>query len=222
MSKNKLSILLIKQGISAENIIKELEGIQHEMVAGNHFYYKNSFTVKPKWVDKFFHSRLDCSERLKTTSAAGVLLVNRVYENESRTFAVCFGYGRSLLQPYSIEERFGLITTLNAVNPKELRSLDISKLDANSLKNRIQSSRLAGVADFEFDIEKSLLRQATGISNDEELGKSVSGSDAFSISVESDIDTIGETIDRCYAKYRSAQYRDSFSWIDNILPLKKK
>lgn len=221
MSKNKLSILLIKQGISAENIIKEQEGIQHEMVAGNHFYYKNSFTVKPKWVDKFFHSRLDCSERLKTTSAAGVLLVNRVYENKSRTFAVCFGYGRSLLQPYSIEERFGLITALNSVKPKELRSIDISRLDFNSLNNRIQSSRLAGIADFEFDVEKSLIRQATGLSKDEELGKSISGSDSFSLSVEADIDTIGEVLDRCYVRYISNEYRDAFSWIDNILPLKR-
>lgn len=221
MSKNKLSILLIKKNIPSELIIKQQEGISHEIIAGNDFYYKNSFTTTPKWVEKFFNGRLECAERLKTTCASGVLLVNRTYEDEARTFAVCFGYGRSLLQPFSIEERFGLITTLNAVNPKELRSLDISKLDANSLKNRIQSSRLAGVADFEFDIEKSLLRQATGISNDEELGKSVSGSDSFSISVESDIDTIGETLDRCYAKYNSTQYRNSFSWIDNILPLKK-
>ena len=92
---------------------------------------------------------------------------------------------------------------------------------SNALKNRIQSSKLAGVADFEFDIEKSLLRQATGLSNDEEMGKSVSGSDTFSISVEADINTIGEVLDRCYAKYTSEDYRGAFSWIDHIMPLKK-
>lgn len=221
MSNNKLSILLIKKNTPADMIIKQQDGIHYEQIAGCGFYYKHSFTSTPKWVEKFFNNQLACSERLKTTSSAGVLLVERSYENERRTFAVCFGYGRSLLVPASIEERFGLITTLNTVNPQELRSLDISRLDTSALKNRIQSSKLAAVADFEFDVEKSLLRQATGLSIDEEMGKSVSGSDSFSMSVEADIQTIGGVLDRCYTKYKSEKYRGAFSWIDHIMPLKK-
>lgn len=221
MSKNKLSIFLIKKNTPADMIIKQQDGIHYEQIAGCGFYYKQSYTFTPKWVEKFFNNQLACSERLKTTSSAGVLLVERSYEDGRRTFAVCFGYGRSLLVSASIEERFGLITTLNTVNPQELRSLDISRLDTSALKNRIQSSKLAAVADFEFDVEKSLLRQATGLSNDEEMGKSVSGSDSFSISVEADIQTIGGVLDRCYTKYNSEEYRGAFSWIDHIMPLKK-
>lgn len=221
MSKNRLSILLVKKNTLAEMIIKQQEGVYHEQIAGCEFYYKHSITSTPKWVEKFFNNQLACSDRLKSTSSAGVLLVERTYDDERRTFAVCFGYGRSLLVPACIEERFGLITTLNTVNPHELRSLDISRLDTSALKNRIQSSKLAAVADFEFDVEKSLLRQATGISSDEEMGKSVSGSDSFSISVEADIQTIGEVLDRCYNKYKSEEYRGAFSWIDHIQPLKK-
>lgn len=221
MSKNRLSILLIKNNTPADMIIKQQQGVHHEQIAGCGFYYKHSITSTPKWVEKFFNNQLACSECLKSTSSAGVLLVERTYDDERRTFAVCFGYGRSLLVPACIEERFGLITTLNTVNPQELRSLDISRLDTSALKNRIQSSKLAAVADFEFDVEKSLLRQATGLSSDEEMGKSVSGSDSFSISVEADIQTIGEVLDRCYNKYKSEEYRGAFSWIDHILPLKK-
>ena len=221
MSKNKLSILLVKKDTPADMIIKPIEGVCSERIRGSRFYYKNSYTASPKWIDKFFNNLLVCSDNLKTTSAAGVLIVERTYVNENRTFAICFGYGRSLLLPACIEERFGLITALNSVNPQELRSLDISRLDANVLKNRIQSSKLAGVADFDFEVEKSLLIQATGLSNDEEMGKSVSGSDSFSLSVEADIDSIGEVLDRCYAKYKSEEYRRAFSWIDHIKPLKK-
>lgn len=221
MSKNRLSIVLIKKNTPADMIIKQQEGIRHEHIAGSDFYYKRSFTSPPKWVESFFNNQLACAELLKTSSVAGLLLVNREYDDEHRTFAVCFGYGRSILQPACIEERFGLITALNTVNPGELRSVDISRLDSNSLKNRIQSSRLAGVADFEFDIEKSFLRQATGLSNDQKMGKSVSGSDSFSISVEADIQTIRDVLDRCYAKYKSDEYRGAFSWIDHIMPLKK-
>ncbi|MBR2959337.1 MAG: TIGR04141 family sporadically distributed protein [Bacteroidales bacterium] len=221
MSKNKLSILLIKKNTPANAIVKQQDGIQRELIAGYQFFYKNSYTSSPKWVESFFLNQLSCSNHLKTTSSAGVLIVERNYGDEHRFFAVCFGYGRNLITPTCIEERFGLIVALNSVNPKELRSLDISRLDSSSLKNRIQSAKLAGVADFEFDVEKSLLRQATGLSNDEEMGKNVSGSDSFTISVDTDIQSIAEVLDHCYTKYKSEDYKDAFSWIDHILPLKK-
>lgn len=220
MSKNKLSILLIKKNIPADMIVKQQDGVLCENISGYRFYYKSSFTTTPKWVEKFFNNRLACSERLKSSSVAGVLIVNRDYEDEIRTFAVCFGYGRSLLTPACIEERFGLITTLNTINPNELRSVDICRLDSSALKNRIQSSKLADVSGLEFDIEKSLLRQATGLSNDEEFGKTVSGSDSLSISVEADIDDIEDVLDNCYEKYKANDYQGAFSWIDHIKPIK--
>lgn len=221
MAKNKLSVLLIKKNTPADMIIKQQDGIQLEHIAGCSFYYKCSFVCAPKWAGKFFLGRLQCESQLRSSSTAGVLLVERHYAEETRTFAVCFGYGRSLLSPSCVEERFGLITTLNTINPQELRSVDISRLDTNALKNRIQSSRLAGMSDFEFDVEKSLLRQATGLSNDDDMGKTVSGSDSFNLSVEVDIDSIGEMLDLCYNKYTSEVYRYAFSWVDHIMPIKK-
>lgn len=221
MAKNRLSILLIKKNTPANLVVKQQEDIHHEGIGGCDFYYKNSHTNPPKWLERFFNNQLQCGEQLRSTSAAGVLLVRREYEDGVRLFALCFGYGRSLIMPACIEERFGLISTLNAINPNGLRSVDINRLDSSALKNRIQSSKLADVSDFEFDVEKSLLRQATGLSNDEEMGKTISGSDSLSVSVEADIDSIGEVLDRCYQKYCSTDYRGAFSWIDHIKPLKK-
>ena len=221
MAKNKLSILLIKENTPDYMIVKQQEGVNMEVINGCIFYYKNSFTTPPKWLEKFFDNRLACGERLRSTSATGLLIVPRQYNGVIRKFAVCFGYGRSLLMPACIEERFGLVSTLNSINADEIRSVDIHRLDSSSLKNRIQSSKLADISDLEFDVEKSLLRHATGLSNDEEMGKTVSGSDALSVSVEVDIDSIGEFLDKCYQKYKSENYRGAFSWIDNIYPLKK-
>ena len=221
MPKNKLSVLLIKKNTPLLMVVKQQEDIHSEEVNGCMFYYKNSFTNPPKWLASFFNNSLACGERLRSTSAAGVLLVRRDYAEEQRIFAICFGFGRSLIQPACIEERFGLITALNCINAEELRSVDINRLDSSSLKSRIQSTKLAGVADLEFDVEKSLLRQATGLSNDEEMGKTVSGSDALTISVEADIDNIGDILDHCYAKYTSSAYRQAFSWVDHISPIKR-
>ncbi len=221
MAKNKLSILLIKKDTPEHLVVKGHEGVHYEDIAGCRFYYRNSWTNHPKWLETFFNNQLLCADRLRSSSAAGVLLVNREYEEGIRTFAVCFGYGRSLLMPACIEERFGLISTLNTVNPKGLRSVDINRLDSSSLKNRIQSPKLSEVSDFEFDVEKSLLRQATGKAATEDMGKTVSGSDSLSITVEADIDSIGDVLDRCYYHYTSSTYREAFSWIDHIRPLKK-
>ena len=68
MSKNKLSILLIKKNTPADMIIKQKEEIHYEQIAGCGFYYKHSFTSTPKWVERFFNNQLTCSERLRTTT----------------------------------------------------------------------------------------------------------------------------------------------------------
>lgn len=221
MAKTRLSIVLIKKDTPRDMIVRMQEGVSTEMVGGRKFVYKRSFTTPPKWLESFFHGNLNCAQNLKSTSASAVLLVDRVYDDVQRTFALCFGYGKSLLQPSCIEERFGLITALNCVDQDKLRSVDINRLDLSSLKSRIQSTKLSGVADLEFDVDKSLLRQATGLSNDEDMGTTIAGSDTLSISVEADVNNIEALLDHCYEKYNSTNYKSSFSWVDHISPIKK-
>lgn len=93
-------------------IIKQQDGIHLSKSPDVVSIINILYTSTLKWVENFFNNQLACSERMKTTSSVDVLLVERPYEDERRTFAVCFGYGRSLLVPANIEERFGLITTL--------------------------------------------------------------------------------------------------------------
>ena len=57
MSKNRLSILLIKNNTPADMIIKQQQGVHHEQIAGCGFYYKHSITSTPKWVEKFFNNQ---------------------------------------------------------------------------------------------------------------------------------------------------------------------
>ena len=219
MATNKISVLLIKEQIdNVAEIIKD--GCTSEQIGVGTFYYKHSFTHQPKWVEKFFGNQLHGGEHLKSSSVQGVLIIQRDYMDGSRFFAICFGYGRNLINPDAIEERFGLITTLNSVDDKSIRSIDINSLEAIPKSNRIQSSKLSDIPNFNIDVEKDLLRAVTGKCQIESLGKNISGSDPLCISTEVDVDSVGDVLDVCYEQYKLEKYKEHFAWIDQIARIK--
>lgn len=215
MARNKLSIVLVKEGVSFDSIIKE--GTISENIEGvGTFYYKRSQSTPPKWLDKFFNNSLACGNQLKSSSTHGALLV----EVDDRYFVVCFGYGRNLINPNITEERFGLITSLNSMDQDKLRSLDINSLEATPTSSRIQTSKLSGIPNFDIDTEKDLLRSITGKSAIEDFGNTVSGADALQISSEATFETVAAVIHICYEQYCKDTYKDKFSWINHISPVK--
>ncbi|WP_042372109.1 DUF6119 family protein [Bacteroides neonati] len=218
MAINKISVILIKANTAIEDIIKD--GCTSEQLGAGTFYYKPSFQRPPKWVNSFFNNTLQNEARLRTSSVQGALLVNRDYEGITRCFVICFGYGRNIINPNAIEERFGLITTLNSVDAENLRSIDINSLEAIPKTNRIQSSKLSGIPNFNIDIEKDLLKAVTGKCTIEPLGKNISGADPLCISTHVDIDSIGDVLDIAYRQYKRETYKEHFDWIDHIAVIK--
>lgn len=218
MAVNKISIILIKANTAIEDIIKD--SCDNERLGAGIFYYKPSFQRPPKWVNTFFNNTLKNEGRLRTSSVQGALLINRNYEGIARCFVICFGYGRNIINPNAIEERFGLITTLNSVDSENLRSIDINSLEAIPKTNRIQSSKLSGIPNFNIDIEKDLLKAVTGKCTIELLGKNISGADLLCISTQVDIDSIGDILDIAYRQYKREAYKEHFNWIDHIAVIK--
>src|SRR5258705_2508293 len=80
--------------------------------------------------------------------SAGILPVG------ARTFACAFGYGRTLLNPGTFEEHFGLKVTLNCVDPSKVHSIDRTTLDTISRHSQIQASHLAPIGKFGLDVEQ--------------------------------------------------------------------
>lgn len=222
MAKTKLSILLIKEGINQEQVIKN--GTPYmDLRDGNKLYYKVMPARSPKWVESFFGDTIPANNPLKGRSVSAVILYDiEIAEGSHRIFAVCFGHGRSLLHANAMERRFGLITTLSAVDPNHLRSIDVNTLDSIPLNSRVQSSNLASIENFNIDIEKDLLKSVVGKSEVENVEGLLSGTDSLSLSTENTYDNMSEMLRNCYDLYKSDRYRTNFEWVDQIQAIKDK
>ena len=220
MSKTKISISLIKKGIPIGGVVKNPISTLR-LPNGNTLYYKSNHEVRPKWLDNFFGEDIVCQGVLTKSASAVILYELNVGENESRIFAVCFGFGRSLLESNVIEKRFGLLVTLNSVDPKKLRSVDINSLEAVPLNNRIQSSALSGISNFNIDVDKDLLKSITGKADGGILNGTLSGADSLSVSTDNKYDEMDDFLIHCYYLYKSEHYKeDGFEWIDQIQGIK--
>lgn len=214
---NKLSIFLIKEDlINHEDILKDFDKLKSKTLDIGTFYSGESHTIVPAWINNFFGQALD-DIRLFNASTKAVLLVP-IQINGSRKliFAITFGFGWLLLKPGSYEERFGLKTLLNIVDPNSLRSIDKQNMSTLSKHTREQMSRDGITSDFGIDIEQDLIRSITGKSKDKKFGKTLTGKDSLSLSPQVNITNIMSFLKTCYEKFKSDEYKKDFGWIDQM------
>lgn len=216
----KSTIKLIKKSVPDDKIIKDDREIHAEVIDNvGIFYYKISTKTKPDWVDGFFLGRLNCRDKIRVASVAGVLLVARPYEAEDRIFAITFGSGRFLLEDNVIEERFGLRIALNSIKYDSLRSIDFKKMEGVPSTVRNQASRLTGIENFNINTQVNLLKSITGTLPDDrqdEIGTSMTGADSLSLSSSMTVNSVTDKLDQLYTLYKSEAYKQHFAWVDNI------
>lgn len=223
MAKTKLSISLIKEGIPINRVLKP-DILSLTLANGLILYYKNNQPASPKWVNSFLRGEYVGLESLQGKSVSAVILYQiDVGENVHRIFAVCFGFGRSLLESKVVEKRFGLLATLNSVDADKLRSIDINSMEAVPLNNRIQSSALAEIRNFNIDVDRDLLKSVSGKASEGELSGTISGADSLSVSTDKSYDELEEFLTHCYHLYKSNHYRDAgFEEVNQIQEIKDK
>lgn len=226
MSKtNKLGIYLIKKEyVEHADILKDYNTpLQCESVEGiGQFYYGESHTFKPDWLQDFFISKLiNGSKSIYSASAKGLLLISINKNDEQRIFAIAFGYGWQFLKPGVYEERFGLKTALSIIDPENLRKIGKKNMVTVPKDTNEQLSKSGVTADFGIDIEQDLLCSVTGKSiNENVFGKTVTGKDTLSLSVKININSIKEFLGTCYDRYLSNDYKKDFDWIDQFAEIK--
>ena len=96
-NKNKLSIYLIKEGITElDDIFDKPESIKELQVYpnGSVAYFVPSYVHEPSWLNSFFHQSGN-NELLQSNSRV-VLLKKITIGEETRIFALTFGYARFL------------------------------------------------------------------------------------------------------------------------------
>jgi uncharacterized protein (TIGR04141 family) len=138
-----LTILLVKEGVPEGDILDPDTAAQclpTPVSLGTRqvgtLFTKQTPTTPPAWL-KFFAESGTEMPRLRRASAAAVFVTRA----GGRFFIVVFGQGRHLIKPGACEERFGLRVTLNSVDPKSLRAVDVSTLEANPFHGTRQASR---------------------------------------------------------------------------------
>jgi uncharacterized protein (TIGR04141 family) len=181
-------------------------------IDSNHtLYVKRTKAHHPSWVT-FFGGRVNPNAFGKVRSSGALLLCPVA----GRYFAITFGTGRYLLDPLFIEQRFGLLTTLNAVDPRKVKSIDKASLDRQGMQSRTQASRDASARDFGLDIEQDLVRAVAGIPIDGLIGETIAGFDSLHVNVRVTFPELRDRLKTYLAKSREQTYQQEFGWIDHV------
>lgn len=217
--KEKLSIYLARDSSKPDSDVIKLDKAKPpielflpETESARLYIKRQPAKTPPHWTKLFTtDNQVDVSE-FGTSSNVGAVFVIRI---SGYTFALSFGTGFHLLKQESIERDFGLKVTLNSVDPDKLRSLDKASYDHNPLNSRTQSTRDVDIFNLHLDSEMEMLYAITGTSLVKEFGSHVTGRDALTIAVETNLSDIPAILSKSIKQYRS-NLPDKFSWVDNI------
>jgi len=117
------------------------------------------------------------------------------------------------------ERDFGLRVTLNAVDPEKLRSLDKASYDDNPLNFRTQSTLQVDIFDLQVNSESDLVYAVTGACKYKELGSQITGRDALTLMVETDLNGIVCILEKALELFLT-QLPPEYRWIDNVSKVK--
>ena len=185
-------------------------------------YWGNSHVNTPQWASLFFAGSIN-TDNIFTANARAVLLVRipRDQNDLEKTFAVTMGYGKNMLKDDVIEERFGLKVILNTIKPDSLRRINKVNIGGNQKLSNEQLPLKAGITDFGLDINRDLVSNITGVSEDESYAKGMlSGGDILTLTADVDITNIVDFLEKTYKKYNLNTYKTNFGWIDQIQEVK--
>ena len=213
-----LTIFLMKEGIKESDVLDDEASEDCEEVdirlsdrSVGTLYAKQTPITPPSWL-KFFAGSVAKNPGLRRASVSAAYVTRA----GGRLFAIVFGQGRHLLKGGSYEERFGLRVTLNSVDPKSLRAVDVSTLDANPFHGTRQASREAALGEFGINLDQDILRAVAGRPIEERLGRRMAGVDSLSVRVSVDLATLPGLLKRYLQKSEDVGYRENFRWVDHV------
>jgi uncharacterized protein (TIGR04141 family) len=211
-----LTIFLLKREVTeddaldGETTLKACPVRIGTKTVGN-LYARQAPILPPAWI-KLFAGAIDSDVKLKNTSVAAVFLIRAA----GRLFALSFGQGRHLLREGVCEERFGLRVTLNSVDPRFLRAVDVSTLESNPFHAKRQASRAAPLGQFGLNLDQDILRAVTGKPMDESRGSQMTGIDSLSVRIKVDLESLKSLLKRYLEISEQRDYQSTFPWVDHI------
>lgn len=135
-----------------------------------------------------------------------------------RIFAISNGFGFHILDKDKVEPNFGLITTLNCINPLKIKTVDTRSLGIQTLQKREASNLFTDIGEFGFEFDSELLQTISGACSDPSIGTRIGGIDNLKLSTSSSV-PFAEIPQKCkavYEKFKLDSYKTKFEFIDHI------
>jgi uncharacterized protein (TIGR04141 family) len=218
-----LSIFLIKAKFKLADEIVNIAACAEPVsitIAGHEtalLFTKKNPPKPPRWA-ALFEEFVDPAQ-LAVEGVAGVLLIRAA----DRSFALAFGQGgRFLLKDDTFEDRFGLLCTLNSVDPESIRCVDVQSLDAIQSHTRIQAGQETSSDQFGLNVEQDMLKAIVGSPLQPELGNRMAGSDALSVSVKMRLSDLPQLLKRYLSSYQTDLKGKDYEWVNNIALVKSE
>lgn len=211
------SIYLLKIGFDSSNALKLSHSlgspVQSKKLPDGAVLYILDTTPKDPWWKSYWGIENDLKQVLK-----GAIVFIRV---DCRNFALTFGHAYHNLKPESYEYDFGVLTTLNAIDPKKIKSTDIF-LPETARRERIQSPTAAQLTFFDINTDESIFKSLAGAVKEEyfDLFRHVSGASNVRISSKINSEKISDLCSRLLCIYNSEDFKTTFPNIQNIQPVK--
>jgi uncharacterized protein (TIGR04141 family) len=143
------------------------------------------------------------------------------FESNKRNFALSFGPAHHSLRDESYEYDFGLLVTLNCVDPNLIRNTDVLQ-PGSARRMRTQLASRSDLTYFDFDGDNSILRTLSGNIRPEyqHLFKFATGASNLKINSTATPDELVALCGKLLEIYKEETYKDSFPGIRNITPVR--
>lgn len=215
--RHRLSVYLLKPKTKLEEAVEEKTGLKKfelEIVGARKalLWIRQSSQNPPSWLDLFSDQTAVSLPKLFNASNAAVLLI----QGQRESFALTFGFGKHLLHSDALDETFGLKATLNAIDSRQIRTIDRDSLDVVGRRTREQVARAGAITEFGINFDQDLVRAVTGRPLDKNLGKTLSGADGLVITLPLMSKDLAQNLNRLAEIASEKRYREVFPWIDNV------
>ncbi|MET3663912.1 DUF6119 family protein [Caulobacter sp. 1776] len=221
MKKKKLasrpfSIFLLKKGFDEKNSLNDgaklARAKANKLPPGASVFILDGKPREPWWKNHF-----DIEWDLNQVGKGALIFLPVM----GRYFALSFGNVYHHLKDVSYEYDFGLLVTLNCLNPKEVKSADMVAPGA-SRRKRTQVPNSTDLTYLDFDGNSEIIKSLTGAVKPEyeNLFQNVTGSVSLKVNLRVSPGEMPNLCGKLLDLYDSDDYKEAFPNIANISPVR--
>ena len=218
MSKSRpFSVYLLKKDFDANNALEDGHNLQPAENAANLPKNGTLYILNPESNPPWWRNYFGIQEELWQQSKGAILFL----PVGKRCFALTFGHVMHCLKDESYEYDFGLIVTLNIVDPKELKSADMVE-PGPARRKRMQVPVSTELTYLDFDGDSEIIKSLTGKVKAEYAGlfKNATGSSSLKVGLKIEPYEMAGRCEILLELYEKDDYKTAFPNIQNIVPVK--